>query len=164
MNTTNAGRDIKYCARALRALRIKAAKFPGHKTLEEFNFDHQPAVDRSLIAHLCTGSFLIPPPARLHDSVNLFFHLVSSRYERASLILTGNLAFSSWADGDGGEHGKEPLPNIDDGPSRVCEQLRLLRNAPRRRGQAGGRRCIEDRFHPTPWCSYQAPRGLGPLD
>lgn len=40
------------------ALRIKAAKFPGHKTLDNFNFDHQPAADRSLIAHLGTGVFL----------------------------------------------------------------------------------------------------------
>ncbi|NYG18050.1 ATP-binding protein [Arthrobacter psychrochitiniphilus] len=32
------------------------------------------------------------------DSANLFFQLVSSCYERASLILTSNLAFSRWAD------------------------------------------------------------------
>lgn len=38
------------------ALRIRAAKFPGHKLLEEFNFDHQPAADRNLVAHLGTGS------------------------------------------------------------------------------------------------------------
>ncbi|MBP2412707.1 DNA replication protein DnaC [Arthrobacter stackebrandtii] len=210
--TANAGKDVQYYARALRAprigdgyrhladtardagwtheeylaavlsrevaereasgaaLRVKAAKFPGHKTLEEFNFDHQPAADRSLIAHLGTGLFLeeaknvvlLGPPgtgkthlavgiatraahsghrvlfdsatgwvARLaqahnrgqlaaelaklrryklliidevgyipfdQDSANLFFQLVSSRYERASLILTSNLAFSRWAD------------------------------------------------------------------
>lgn len=30
------------------------------------------------------------------DAANLFFQLVSSRYERASLILTSNLAFSAW--------------------------------------------------------------------
>ena len=30
------------------------------------------------------------------DAANLFFQLVSSRYEHASLILTSNLAFSSW--------------------------------------------------------------------
>ncbi|WP_081710284.1 ATP-binding protein [Arthrobacter sp. 35W] len=39
------------------ALRIKAARFPGHKMLEDFNFEHQPAADRSLIAHLGTGVF-----------------------------------------------------------------------------------------------------------
>ena len=208
----NAGKDIEYYARALRAprigdgyrhladnartagwsheeylaavlsrevvereasgaaLRIKAAKFPGHKTLDNFNFEHQPAADRSLIAHLGTGVFLeeaknvvlLGPPgtgkthlavgiatraahaghrvlfdsatgwvARLaeahnrgqltaeltklrrykvlvidevgyipfdQDSANLFFQLVSSRYERASLILTSNLAFSRWAE------------------------------------------------------------------
>lgn len=40
------------------ALRIRAAKFGGHKTLEEFNYDHQPAADRNLFAHLGTGTFL----------------------------------------------------------------------------------------------------------
>ncbi|MEB0004993.1 ATP-binding protein, partial [Cryobacterium sp. RTC2.1] len=39
------------------ALRIKAARFPGHKTLEDFNFDHQPSADRNLIAHLGTSVF-----------------------------------------------------------------------------------------------------------
>jgi DNA replication protein DnaC len=32
------------------------------------------------------------------DAANLFFQLVSSRYEHASLILTSNLAFSRWGD------------------------------------------------------------------
>ena len=31
------------------------------------------------------------------DAANLFFQLVSSLYEHASLILTSNLPFSSWA-------------------------------------------------------------------
>ena len=31
------------------------------------------------------------------DAANLFFQLVSSRYEHASLILTRDLPFSSWA-------------------------------------------------------------------
>ena len=30
------------------------------------------------------------------DAANLFFQLVSSRYEHASLILTSNLPFSGW--------------------------------------------------------------------
>ena len=39
-------------------LRIKAARFPGHKTVEDFNFDHQPTADRNLIAHPATSMFL----------------------------------------------------------------------------------------------------------
>ena len=31
------------------------------------------------------------------DAANLFFQLVSSRYEHASLVLTSNLPFSGWA-------------------------------------------------------------------
>jgi DNA replication protein DnaC len=136
-------------------LRIKAAGFGAVKTLEDFDFDTQPAI-RNQITGLASGAFLaearnvvlLGPPgtgkthlatalgvtaadwvARLsdahaagrlareltrlrrygliivdevgylpfeQDAANLFFQLVSSRYEHASLILTSNLPFSGW--------------------------------------------------------------------
>lgn len=38
--------------------RIRAARFPGRKSLEEFNFDHARSVKRDLIAHPGTLDFV----------------------------------------------------------------------------------------------------------
>jgi DNA replication protein DnaC len=148
--------------------RIRAARFPARKSLEEFDFDHARGLKRDLVAHLGTLDFVVAkdnvvflgPPgtgkthlaiglairacqaghrvlfataadwvsmlAEAHhagklqaelvrlgrypllvidevgyipfepEAANLFFQLVSSRYEHASLILTSNLPFSSW--------------------------------------------------------------------
>ncbi len=150
--------------------RIRAARFPARKSLEEFDFDHARGLKRDLIAHLGTLDFVtarenvvfLGPPgtgkthlatgiairacqaghrvqfatasqwvARLADAhhagrlqdelvrlgryplivvdevgyipfepeaANLFFQLVSSRYERASLIVTSNKPFGRWGE------------------------------------------------------------------
>jgi DNA replication protein DnaC len=150
--------------------RIRAARFPARKSLEEFNFDHARGLKRDTIAHLGTLDFItardnavfLGPPgtgkthlaiglairacqaghrvlfataaewvARLAEAhhagriqaeltrlgryplivvdevgyipfepeaANLFFQLVSSRYERASLIVTSNKAFGRWGE------------------------------------------------------------------
>ncbi len=150
--------------------RIRAARFPARKSLEEFDFDHARGLKRDLIAHLGTLDFVtardnvvfLGPPGtgkthlatglairacqgghrvlfatasqwvdrlatahhegRLQDELarlgrypllvidevgyipfepeaaNLFFQLVSSRYERASLIVTSNKTFGRWGE------------------------------------------------------------------
>jgi DNA replication protein DnaC len=150
--------------------RIRAARFPARKSLEEFDFDHARSLKRDTIAHLGTLDFVtarenvvfLGPPGtgkthlaiglairacqaghrvlfatasqwvdRLatahHDgrlqtelvrlgrypllvvdevgyipfepeAANLFFQLVSSRYERASLIVTSNKPFGRWGE------------------------------------------------------------------
>jgi DNA replication protein DnaC len=150
--------------------RIRVARFPARKSLEEFDFDYARGLKRDTIAHLGTLDFVtarenvvfLGPPgtgkthlaiglamracqaghrvlfataaewvARLADAhhagriqdeltrlgrypllvidevgyipfepeaANLFFQLVSSRYERASLIVTSNKAFGRWGE------------------------------------------------------------------
>ncbi len=150
--------------------RIRAARFPARKSLEEFDFEYARALKRETIAHLGTLDFVtakdnivfLGPPgtgkthlavglamracqaghrvmfataaqwvARLADAhaagrlqgeltrlgryplividevgyipfepeaANLFFQLVSSRYERASLIVTSNKPFGRWGE------------------------------------------------------------------
>jgi len=150
--------------------RIKAARFPARKTLEEFDFTFQRSVRKAVVEHLGQLDFLhardnvvlLGPPgtgkthlaiaisiraclagqrvafatatewvARLGDAkrqgnleaelrrlgfvplivvdevgyipfdpeaANLMFSLVSSRYERASMIVTSNKPFSAWGE------------------------------------------------------------------
>jgi DNA replication protein DnaC len=150
--------------------RIKAARFPQIKTMDDFDFSHQQGVKRQTMAHLSTLDFLVeahnvvflgpPGTGKTHlsialgvqaarrgyrvafgsaaewvgrlgearragkleaelerlrrtpllivdevgyipfdpDAAALFFALVSSRYERASLIVSSNKTFSSWAE------------------------------------------------------------------
>jgi DNA replication protein DnaC len=150
--------------------RIRAARFPARKSLEEFDFDHARGLRRDTVAHLGTLDFIaekgnvvfLGPPgtgkthlatgiavracqaghrvafatasqwvdrlaaahasgklqaelARLArypllvidevgyipfepEAANLFFQLVSGRYERASLIVTSNKPFGRWGE------------------------------------------------------------------
>jgi DNA replication protein DnaC len=150
--------------------RIRAARFPARKALEEFDFDHARGLKREVVAHLGTLDFItakenvifLGPPgtgkthlatgiairacqaghrvlfatasewvdrlATAHhggtlqdelrrlgrypllvidevgyipfepEAANLFFQLVSSRYERASLIVTSNKPFGRWGE------------------------------------------------------------------
>lgn len=156
--------------------RIRAARFPARKSLEEFDFEHARGLKRDTIAHLGTLDFItardnvvfLGPAWHREDSscgrpgdtracqaghrvlfataaewvarlaeahhagriyaeltrlcrypllvvdevgyipfepeaANLFFQLVSSRYERASLIVTSNKAFGRWGEVFGGD-------------------------------------------------------------
>jgi DNA replication protein DnaC len=150
--------------------RIRAARFPARKTLEDFDYAFQRSLKRDVVAHLGTLDFVaeranvvfLGPPGtgkthlaigisiracqaghrvafataaewvarlgdahtqgRLHDELrrlgripllvidevgyipfeaeaaNLFFQLVSSRYERASVIVTSNKPFGRWGE------------------------------------------------------------------
>src|SRR4051795_10088525 len=150
--------------------RVRTARFPARKGLEDFDFDHQRSLKREVIAHLGTLDFVdakenvvfLGPPgtgkthlatglgiracqaghrvafataaewvARLGEAhtkgslqeeltrlgripllvidevgyipfeaeaANLFFQLISARYERASVIVTSNKPFGRWGE------------------------------------------------------------------
>jgi DNA replication protein DnaC len=150
--------------------RIRAARFPSRKALEDFDYTHQRSLKREVIAHLATLDFVagkenvifLGPPGtgkthlaiglsvracqaghrvvfatasewvarlgeahargRLQDELrrlgrvplivvdevgyipfeaeasNLFFQLISARYERASVIVTSNKPFARWGE------------------------------------------------------------------
>ncbi len=151
-------------------IRVRAARFPARKTIEEFDFDHQRSLRREVVAHLGTLDFVaakdnvvfLGPPGtgkthlsiglgiracqaghrvafataaewvarlgeahqlgRLHaeltrlgripllvidevgyipfdgEAANLFFQLISARYERASVVVTSNKPFGRWGE------------------------------------------------------------------
>jgi DNA replication protein DnaC len=151
-------------------IRVRAARFPARKTLEDFDFDHQRSLKRDTISHLGTLDFVaakdnvvfLGPPGtgkthlatglgiracqaghrvafataaewvarlgeahhqgRLHaeltrlgripllvidevgyipfdgEAANLFFQLISARYERASVVVTSNKPFGRWGE------------------------------------------------------------------
>jgi DNA replication protein DnaC len=150
--------------------RIRAARFPARKSLEEFDYDHARGLKREQVAHLGTLDFVVarenvvflgpPGTGKTHlaiglgiracqaghrvlfataaqwvnlladahaagrlqaelvrlgryplvvvdevgyipfeaEAANLFFQLVSARYERASLIVTSNKPFGRWGE------------------------------------------------------------------
>jgi DNA replication protein DnaC len=150
--------------------RIRHARFPARKSLEEFDFDHARGLNRDQVAHLGTLDFVVardnvvflgpPGTGKTHlaiglgiracqaghrvafataaqwvnlladahtagrlqaeltrlgrypllvidevgyipfepEAANLFFQLVSARYERASLIVTSNKPFGRWGE------------------------------------------------------------------
>ncbi len=143
--------------------RIRAARFPARKSLEEFDFEHARGLKRDTAitscfwappgtgkTHLAVGLAIracqaghrvlfataaewVARLAEAHhagriyaeltrlcrypllvvdevgyipfepEAANLFFQLVSSRYERASLIVTSNKAFGRWGEVFGGD-------------------------------------------------------------
>jgi DNA replication protein DnaC len=90
--------------------RLRQARFPWVKSLEQFDFDlmtrltravHENRLDRSLQQLIYPKVLIIDeigylPLSQLEAS--LFFRLVVRRYERASLIVTSNKSFLDWGE------------------------------------------------------------------
>jgi DNA replication protein DnaC len=88
--------------------RIRTARFPGRKSLEEFDFDHALADAhhagklQAELVRLGRYPLLVVDEVGYipfePEAANLFFQLVSSRDERASLIVTSNKPFGRWGE------------------------------------------------------------------
>ena len=98
--------------------RLKQARFPWVKTVDQFDFAFQPSIDRKVIRELVRARHenrlertlpqLVYPRLLILDELgylplsreeaSLFFRLLVRRYERASLIVTSNKSFGDWGD------------------------------------------------------------------
>ena len=114
------------------ARRLKDAKFPSIKTLENFDFQAQPSINKPLVSELMRCAYiegretiiLIGNPGtgkthlatalgveacgrgkrvRICQITELLFEVISNAYERTSLIVTTNLPFEQWTEVLGSE-------------------------------------------------------------
>ena len=114
------------------ARRLKDAKFPSIKTLENFDFQAQPSINKPLVSELMRCAYiegretiiLIGNPGtgkthlatalgveacgrgkrvRFCQITELLFEVISNAYERTSLIVTTNLPFEQWTEVLGSE-------------------------------------------------------------
>ncbi len=91
------GRELAAKQERHTAMKTSMARFPFHKTLENFDFKFQPSMENRLEEKL---KQLIQPKLLIIDEIgylpldrlgaNLLFQLVSRRYERGSILITSN--------------------------------------------------------------------------
>lgn len=111
--------------------RVKAARFPAHKTLEEFDFDAQRSVKRELVAHLgqldfvaerANVVFLGPPgTGKTHLSIALGIKAALAGYRVAFATAAEWVARLQAAQGQGRLH--EELRRLGRTPLVVCDEL-----------------------------------------
>jgi DNA replication protein DnaC len=119
-------REVEGRERTRRAIRLKAARFPFYRTIENFDFTLQNSVSQQTLRDLAQLEFvrarenvvLLGPPGvgKTHLAVALgieavnqgyrvqftttgsdhLFQLISKAYEHRSLIVTSNLDFQGW--------------------------------------------------------------------
>jgi DNA replication protein DnaC len=104
--------------------RIRAARFPSRKSLEEFNFDHARGLKRDLIAHLGTLDFVtakdnvvfLGPPGtgKTHLAIGVAIRACQAGYR--VLFATA----SQWVDRLAAAHHSGTLPNSSDWPATHC--------------------------------------------
>ena len=99
---------------------VHTAEFPCEKTFEGFDFSFQPSINKKEIEDFMSLRFMesnenimfvgSSGTGKTHlataigiEAANLFFQLISRRYEQKSTIITMNKTLSKWGEIFGGE-------------------------------------------------------------
>ena len=103
-------KEIEFKNERASKIQIAVSAFPFEKTLNDFEFDFQPSLNKAhaenrlenKLKHYAKYKLLIIDEIGYlpidRQGANLFFQLINKRYEKNSTIITTNQPFSKWGE------------------------------------------------------------------